>query len=306
MPTEGQRRGESGLAGSGQFTAEINSSASPAHQNFAQVLRDLWDVITRGGETLSHRALQERLRKEGMVVSATRFSELLSARRPPDLNLARKLLEYALEASGTDTASTQSIISRSELEALHERAAVKHCACCPDGKPSSSHLPGEPLSPEVTSAALGAEVTNGTTSRRSDVQPAEEVFTSDSSASTAAGVGLPVPAGAGDRQPDTGQEAVWPPLSTLEHHLRDKRFDDARVILRYAGTDGSISEIPDAVSACRGAGLDLAAETIFHYVAQRESRDVLRVLQLLASEQRYADVDTLLQAANGDHVPGAA
>ncbi|MEU9200612.1 hypothetical protein [Streptomyces sp. NPDC048332] len=84
----------------------------------------------------------------------------------------------------------------------------------------------------------------------------------------------------------------------MARYLADGQNHEAGFLLWQAGASYSAPGIVEAVTSCRAAGLDDAAETILISVTERADRQaVLNVVAALDHAGRHRDVTFMLTAA---------
>ncbi|MBP0451928.1 hypothetical protein J5Y04_20625 [Kitasatospora sp. RG8] len=111
---------------------------------------------------------------------------------------------------------------------------------------------------------------------------------------------LPVPLPEGDRQSVADLPPLEAGLEDAIQHLLAGRDRDAHLVLAEAGDKLPVHRIPDVVTACHGRGFAVAADALLHSAARRPHDDVLRIVRLFNSAQRYDEADLVLKAATSD------
>ncbi|MFG3052768.1 hypothetical protein ACGFZP_17660 [Kitasatospora sp. NPDC048239] len=263
----------------GQITSQIAPSASPAHREFARVLREFCQLITRStyGPS-SQKEICIALETRGRVgkVSQSTLTGLLSATRKPSLHVAMALYGLALEVAANDPEAAAAVpVAAEDLERLYEQALEYHCDCC------STRL--EQLRTCDSSRGVGTP-TGLTAAAAADSPACPPPLT------------LPVPPPEGDRQRVADQPPAWQPQEDLERYLRAGRTEDARVVLNHAGTAAAPADVVWAVASCRAAEMDTAADTILQHAGRRDPADVLLIAKLLVSNSWHTDAGVLLGA----------
>ena len=256
-----ETEGESGVPAPGRSTARIHSKTS-AGRKLALAMRDLCNHI--GG---SRAAICRRV-----PLRSGTMSRFLSGERVPPRNTVEQIYK-AIEGMVRETAVDDRLpFTLADLLTLRDRAAIKHCPCCPEGReevPSATQRPG---TGSVKPAAAGV--------------PGEPVSV------------LPVPSARGDRQHMSVSTPAQPPLTgTVQYLASGRRPEEIRVAIRYTGTVLPVAEVADAVGACRAVRLDETAEAILNHAGGRPLEDVLRLAQALYAQGLHLDVGILLNAA---------
>ncbi|AUY50500.1 hypothetical protein C2142_17875 [Streptomyces sp. CB01881] len=111
---------------------------------------------------------------------------------------------------------------------------------------------------------------------------------------------LPVPLPEGDRQSVADLPPLGAGLEDAIKHLLAGRDRDAHLVLAEVGDKLPVHRIPDVVTACQGRGFAVAADALLHSAARRPHDDVLRIVRLFNSAQRYDEADLVLKAATAD------
>jgi hypothetical protein len=199
-------------------------------------------------------------------------------RRPPDSLVIQKLYKVIEEFARTASPGQDLPYPLAELLELGRSAAIKHCECCPEGRPSAPSDRG-PAAPGTRESDHGAWLANTVADGTGVVDE------------------LPVDPGQVDRHPPQVRPSLWPALTEIEQHLAGGRDHDAQVIMRHTGAALPIDQVLDAISACRGAGLDHAADVILSHAGGRTASDVYLLSQQLNSAGQHADVGKLLSSA---------
>ncbi|MCG7524535.1 hypothetical protein MHW47_08815 [Streptomyces sp. OfavH-34-F] len=249
-----------------------------AHRALVKALREVRECSPRTQAAIAREANQE----------PTTLSNHLNGGRIPDESLLRDF--YAVVEK--DAAATGDGPLPHSLDALLElrtRAKKKHCDCCTVGHPAAtedSAAQQQPASPAAANPELAR-------TRRLRQHVRRRVFSQRPKPG-----GVPVPPREGDRHPADAVELTWPEAETIAAYLADGRNHDASFLLWQAGTSYAAADIVSAVTSCRIAGLNDAAEAILINVAERTDRQaVLNVAAALGAAGRHEDVTFILAAA---------
>lgn len=108
---------------------------------------------------------------------------------------------------------------------------------------------------------------------------------------------LPVPRPEGDRQHISAAESTWAGLEELQMHLAAGRMSAAMTILSSAARAVKASDVRNAVSACRRAGLSDAAHAVLSNASLREPEVVLSIVGSLHDDENYEDAAFLTRSA---------
>ena len=252
-------------------------SQVPAQVKFAEAMLELLNICHDAKR--SHAYICRR---------ANVYESLLTAyiqanpKRRPDSWAVEKLYKAIQELTEETSPGRTMPYTLNDLQELRRLAAIKHCECCPEGRPNVPTAVME-TRPDAAESEAG--------------EPADDLASDDAESSSM----LPVPSDQGDRQPLTASPLAWPALADVAQYLAAGRDQDARVIMHYVGATLPLDEVPDVVSACREGGLDVAAETILHYAGGRSAQDVLKLVRRLNATGRHIDVALLLDAAVHPH-----
>ncbi|MGW6207576.1 hypothetical protein ACWF9B_28565 [Streptomyces sp. NPDC055089] len=261
---------------------ELPPHISAAHRALAKALREIRECSPRTQAQIAKDACQE----------PTTLSNHLNAGRIPDESLLRSF--YTVVAKDAATSGNWPLPhTLDELLKLRLDAKTKHCACCTVGAPAAAERPGKPEKPApqpasriVSSPGLARARRLRRRSRRRGISvPQEHVH-------------APVPLREGDRRAAESAELTWPETKLVARYLADGQNHEAGFLLWQAGASYSAPGIVEAVTSCRTAGLDDAAEAILISVTERADRQaVLNVVAALDGAGRHGDVTFMLTAA---------
>ncbi len=280
----------------------IPPATPPAQRAFTEALRELRLHIDDSLEGIA----------SDLNSSSTTLSNWLGAKRlPKDKRLVKRFHDLAAQSAGPEGGHGPE--SRDRLLSLLDQArveakAAKLCARCrtavTEAEPTTAEAPDlslvhaanrerqtrsesalRPQKPAVTHV--------GKPYRKASLRRARALQLSLSAAQTIA----PVPPQEGDRQRPVCPEVSWTGLEEVAAHFAGGRIHDAVTILQNAGRSLPVRDIPNAVTACRSAGLNDAADTMLNSAGQRDIRAVLSLASTLNHQRRHTDADVLLRAA---------
>ncbi|MFH9354387.1 hypothetical protein [Kitasatospora sp. NPDC017646] len=186
--------------------------------------------------------------------------------------------------------------SSADLKELRERASQRPCDRCTGEQHRTCTICGHRSEtcadgPTIGTAA-GAENPGSHAVSADHGAESRPVGTDDSGASV-----LPVSLHQGDRQNTTAPTALEPGLEEAINYLRAGRDRDAHLVLAEAGDKLPAHRIPDVVMACQDRGFVVAADAMLHSAARRPSTEVLHIVRLFNSAQRYQEADLVLKVA---------
>ncbi|MEU1468906.1 hypothetical protein ABZ434_11870 [Streptomyces sp. NPDC005761] len=258
---------------------ELPPHIGAAHRALTEALREIRECSPRTQAQIAKDACQE----------PTTLSNHLNAGRIPDESLLRGF--YATVEKDAATAGNGPLPHTLEdLLCLRLDAKTKHCACCTVGYPATTEQLGtptqQPASRIVSNPGLARARRLRRRSRRREISVPEEH------------TAPPVPLREGDRRPTESAELTWPETKLVARYLADGQKHEAGFLLWQAGASYSAPGIVEAVTSCRTAGLDDAAEAILISVTERVDRQaVLNVAAALDDAGRHKDVNFMLTAA---------
>ncbi|MEW1686732.1 hypothetical protein ACIQOF_00895 [Streptomyces sp. NPDC091265] len=256
---------------------ELPPTITAAHRALVAALREVRECSARTQADIARAAHQE----------PTTLSNHLNAGRIPEKSLLQDF--YAvIEKDASDSGPLPHT-----LEALLElriHAKKRHCECCVVGYPSPATIQGagqpQPASRTVADPELLRARRLRRRARRREVPVPQER------------IRVPVPPAEGDRHPAHAAELTWAETAVVARYLADGQKRDAGFLLWQAGASYSAENIVEAVSSCRSAGLQDAAETILINVAERTDKQaVLNIAAALNDAGRHEDVAFMLTAA---------
>ncbi|MFJ6432588.1 hypothetical protein [Streptomyces sp. NPDC091416] len=257
---------------------ELPPHISTAHRALAEALRETREFSPRTQAQIAKDACQE----------PTTLSNHLNAGRVPDESLLRSFYA-AVEKDAATSGNGPLPHTLAELLDLRLDAKTKHCECCVVGYPATvepSDTTQQPASRIVANPGLARARRLRRRARRREIPVPQE------------DTGAPVPRREGDRRPTESAELTWPEAKLVARYLADGQNHEAGFLLWQAGASYSAPGIVEAVTSCRAAGLDDAAETILISVTERADRQaVLNVVAALDHAGRHRDVTFMLTAA---------
>jgi hypothetical protein len=301
----------------GHISSTLNTRASQEDRDFALALRSLCEYITLPARSsrdarglASHKAICEIFgARRWMPLTEVQLSRYLRATSSPCLELGKRLLELALEASVESGGAGNPLITMAELERLYQRAK--------DAQPqirrrrqagrltSRGHSPGVvidggPLEVEVVAASRVVGGCDPFSDDPSSDMSAEEC--KPANVPVSAPGGMPVPPTRGDRHASTDDSLDIEERSSVLRYVVDgsgsDRYEDVRTALFHLGRSASTAETASAVMACREAGLHPAADTILSSAAGRPIREILDLALHLSRRSAFDDVNLLLASAS--------
>ncbi|MHC3819282.1 hypothetical protein [Streptomyces sp. DT9] len=258
---------------------ELPPHIGAAQSALTTALREIRECSPRTQAQIAKDACQE----------PTTLSNHLNAGRIPDESLLRGF--YATVEKDAATSGKGPLPhTLDDLLVLRLDAKTKHCGCCTVGYPAAAEQPEkpaqQPASPVVSHPGLARARRLRRRSRRREVSVPQEH------------TGVPVPLGEGDRHPTESAELTWPETGLVARYLADGQNHEAGFLLWQAGASYSAPGIVEAVTSCRVAGLNDAAEAILVSVTERADRQaVLNVAAALNDAGRHGDVTFMLTAA---------
>ncbi|WP_124284105.1 hypothetical protein [Streptomyces sp. ADI92-24] len=254
---------------------ELPPTITAAHRALVTAMREIRECSPRTQADIARAAHQE----------PTTLSNHLNAGRIPEETLLRDF--YA--AIEKDTSGSRPLPHTLEaLLALRIHAKKKHCECCTVGHPSALNPAGQsqPASHIVANPVLLRARRLRRRARRRVVSVPQEHSR------------VPVPPEEGDRHPAHAAELTWAETAVVARYLANGRKRDAGLLLWQAGASYSAENIVQAVTSCRSAGLQDAAEAILINVAERADKQaVLNIAAALNDAGRHEDVAFMLTAA---------
>ncbi|GAA2139353.1 hypothetical protein GCM10009760_21500 [Kitasatospora kazusensis] len=278
----------------GDVGGRYPAGSTTEQQQFADALCQVYRRLVRATLEVNGRRL---------FSTAPALSGYFNAKHIPASRLVRRLYaEAARDSSGEEMPFTLS-----DLLHFHEQASVRLCDRC-------RGVPGPPECGRCKRALPAAGGQQGGPPKprkhrwsRQAARPREAVALSleDPSRPTVssgllAPVVLPVPPEGGDRQNYGSPALAWAGLEDAIRHLNHGRNRDAHLVLTQAGGKLPVHNIPDLVTACHGAGLEVAADAVLHSAARRQQSDVLRIVRMFNDAKQYAASDLLLQVATAE------
>jgi len=256
---------------------ELPPGITAAHGALVTALREIRECSTRTQADIARDAHQE----------PTTLSNHLNAGRIPDEALLRDFYSVVeKDASGRGPLPH----TLEFLLELRIRAKKKHCLCCSVGYPVTTTSPQAKPPQPASHSVKGPDRMRARRLRREARQHGFPI--------PQGRAGVPVPRSKGDRHPADAAELTWSETGVVARYLADGRKRDAGFLLWQAGASYSAAEIVVAVSSCRAAGLDDAAEAILINAAERTDRQaVLMIAAALDKAGRHGDVTFMLTAA---------
>ncbi|QES48426.1 hypothetical protein DEJ50_11965 [Streptomyces venezuelae] len=261
-----------------------------------------WESLSPAQRALAT-ALQETLKQtdcsQTRIAEAARMrkgtlSTHLTGSRVPTAPLLKDF--YLAVKAETDASGKPLPYTIDQLMTLRDKADVRHCRCCTEGRGSSAHVNAEV---QQTDSQAPASPQSGAGQRRMHRARRKRAMARQSAAAVASPP-APVPSVEGDRRPKTEHAAVaaWTELETVTHHLSEGNTRDAGILLWQAGRSSAAEHVLEAVASCRQAGLHEAAEAVLMSVSERVDRQaVLNITAVLHEAGRYEDVRYLLSAS---------
>ncbi|MFJ3879479.1 hypothetical protein ACIPW5_18735 [Streptomyces sp. NPDC090077] len=268
---------------------KLPAGLSAAHRDLVQMLRRLRDC--------SHKT-QVEIARSGFLVASSLSNHLNGGRIPdePQVRAFYKAIRKEFESIGADLADLP--CSLEELLELRRLARIQHCACVPhDEEPKAPAVPDDAPALPVFQPLPGRVSRQPRRLRRQPMQ--RRTVSRHVLRRASARPPVPVPLPEGDR-PRTGysQAADWTELEVLMDFLADGRHRDAGLLLWRAGRTLSPAELLQAVSSCRSAGQEDAAEAVLTSVTERADKQaVLNIVAAFQHAGRAEDVAFLLTAA---------
>ncbi|WP_148710272.1 hypothetical protein [Streptomyces sp. 3211.6] len=241
---------------------------------------------------------QAAIAASGFLV-ATSLSNHLNGGRIPDESLVRAFYRVIQdEVSAAGTAAVPLPCSLEELLELRRLARVQHCSCVPHPRaaPPGGSGTETPASPVSEPAPVRPSLRAGRRRLRHG-----RALTRTAVFAASARQRVPVPLQEGDRPRALVVDTDWTEMQTLTGFLSDGRRRDAGLLLWRAGRTLSAPELVEAISSCRAAGLDEAAESVLTSASERADKQaVLNIVAALRHAGREEDVEYLLTAATRD------
>ncbi|MCX4534874.1 hypothetical protein OHA79_19275 [Streptomyces sp. NBC_00841] len=254
---------------------ELPSDITAAHRALVTAMREVRECSPRTQAKIAGDAHQ----------AATTLSNHLNGGRIPE----EALLQGFYEVIEKDAAGGEPLPhTLAALLELRIHAQKKHCECCSVGYPPDHDDEAErPASGTVRMSPVRrrALLLGRQTRRRKLSLPQTQMR-------------VPVPRAEGDRHPSEAAELTWTETGVVAGYLADGRNRDADLLLWRAGTSYSADDILKAVTSCRAAGLQNAAEAILISAAERtDKRAVMNITAAFNHAGRHDDVGILLAAA---------
>lgn len=224
-------------------------------------------------------------------IGETALSEYLSAARfpsEPTLSSLWNLMPDSLSARHGAVPRT-----RAELTDLHAKADVARRLRRAKERARASGATAE--SPTPKPAPL--RIRNRCQKRYLRARPVAPSAVSAATATPGPESVLPVPRVEGDRQHVKAAQPTWAGLEELKRHLTAGRMSAAMTILSNAARAEDATDVRNAVSACRQAGLSDAAHAVLTNAGLREPEMVLSIVGSLHDDQNYEDAAFLTRSA---------
>ncbi|GHG58153.1 hypothetical protein [Streptomyces griseocarneus] len=280
---------------------DLPSDMPAARREFAEAMRGIRSCLD-----LSQRGIATAVQS-----NKTTVNECLNARKVSrgDIDVIKRIYDLAAQSAqhaALPVTWDKLVLLFEELWKEEERLAPRSPIAVPHTS-KKERQPRAVATPPVRRRLT--RVRNGRSHQRAAIRRARQATahvgasaaTTDLEASTASAV-APVPSRQGDRPHENNSERLtemsWPGLQEVAVHLDRGRTLDAVTILRNAGWALPVEEVPGAISDCRAAGLDDAAETMLSSAGQRDINAVLYLATTFNNEHRHDDVGALLRSAS--------
>ncbi|MEU9300374.1 hypothetical protein [Streptomyces sp. NPDC048269] len=254
------------------------------HRKLVEMLRRLRECTPR---------TQAGIAAQAYLVASSLSNHLNGGRIPEEslLNAFFTTVQADASAQGTELPCTLA-----ELLELRRLARIQHCDC-------PSHTTTRP-----TSAGSDDDPPASTLPRTRSTHPSHSgkkrragrsgALSRSALLTALNGSRVPVPPGEGDRPRAGLASAAWTELERVTRFLAEGRNRDAGFLLWRAGRTLNAHQVIEAVTSCRDAGLDEAADSVLSGVSERADRQaVLNITAAFQSAGRHEDVGFLLSAA---------